>query len=108
MPGLYDRIALRGETQNPISSHLVKALIYLVARGVLTGSQAKAAIEARLRIPLTTAETTDFTNIVAQVGAQGTNLLKLDYCERMDALNICIETGVFANEATWRNQLGIT
>ena len=107
MAGLYDRIALRGETSNPIPSHLAKALIYLVARGIVTGAQARTALEARLKTPLSAAEATDFSNIVTQIGAQGTNTLKLDYCERMDALNVSIEMGVFSNEAAWRSQLGI-
>jgi hypothetical protein len=107
--GLYSRIA---ERDNPsfdaISAHLTKALLYLVVRGVLTGAQAKTALEGKLRVPLTTAETTDFSNIVTQANAQATTILKVDYLERLDALNICVESGVLTNEGTWRSQLGIT
>ena len=109
MAGLYDRIAIRGEiNSDPIGSHITKALIYLVARGIVTGAQARTALEAKLRTPLTAAEKTDFTNIVTQIAAQATNVLKLDYVERMDAMNIAIEIGVFSNEARWRSELGIT
>lgn len=108
MAGLYSRIAERGNPAfDAISSHLSKALLYLVVRGVLTGAQARTALDGKLRVPLTTAEATDFANIVAQANAQATTILKVDYLERLDALNICIEMGVLTNEATWRNQLGI-
>jgi hypothetical protein len=108
MAGLYSRIADRSNPAfDPISSHLAKALMYLVVRGVITGAQAKTALETKLRVPLTTAESTDFANIAAQANAQAKTVLKVDYLERLDALNICIETGVLTNEATWRSELGI-
>lgn len=107
MSGLWDRLAVRGEGANPLSAHTVKAVIYLVGRGLFTDAQARTKLDATLRTPLTAPEIADFTAILAVLAGQPSAAAKLDYLERIDALSICAEKGLITTEATWRSELGI-
>lgn len=107
MAGLWNSIADRSEGADPLSAHLVKAAIYLAARGLFTAVQVRDALNARLRVPLTAAEETDLSAILT-AAQQGTATARLDYLERIDALNIAAEMGVLTSESVWRAQLGIS
>ena len=107
MSGLWNRLADRGEMDDPLSAHTLKAVIYLVARGIFTGAQARAKLETRLRTQLTAAEVQDLLAILAVLQGQASAAAKLDYLERVHALAICAETGLMVSEATWRSELGI-
>jgi hypothetical protein len=107
MAGLWNRIVDRGEFDDPLSSHLVKAAVYLAVRGVFTPVQIRDALNGTLRNPLTTAELADLNAILTNAAA-GTATEKIDYLERVDALNISAEGGVLQSEAVWRAQLGLS
>lgn len=107
MSGLWNRLADRGETGDPLSAHMLRAVVYLVARNVFTPAQARTKLESRLHVALTAAEAQDLSNILTVFQGLGTAAAKLDYLERIHALAICVETGLLTSEATWRSELGI-
>lgn len=103
MAGIWDRI-IPGEDR--LSSHLLKAAIYLRVRNVFTSQQILNALNSRLATPLDSAAETDLLNVVTQASA-GAAAAKLDYLERWDAVNIAAEAGLLTSEATYRSELGI-
>ena len=107
MAGLWDRVANRGYTDDPVASVWVSSAVYLVARGVFTGAQAKAALESRMRDPFSPDAVTDFTQILDNAST-GTLAEKLDYLLRLQSLLLMVESKLLTNETVWRNQLGLT
>jgi hypothetical protein len=103
MAGIFDRIK---PSEDRLSSHLLKAAIYLRVRGVFTSQQILSALNKQLTTPLGAAAQTDLTNVITNALA-GTATAKLDYLERWDAVNIAAEAGMLTNEATYRSELGI-
>ena len=103
MAGIWDRI-IPGDDR--LSSHLLKAAIYLGVRGVFSDAQIRDALNAQLQTPLDAAAETDLL-AVKTAAATGSAAAKLDYLERWDALNIAAEVGALTSEVTYRSQLGI-
>jgi len=104
MAGLFDRITL-GDGTDRVPVHFVKAAVYLQVRGVFTQQQILNGINSKLTAPLDAAAETDLTNICTQA-ATGAAAAKLDYLERLDALNITAENDLIG-ENVWRTQLNI-
>jgi hypothetical protein len=102
MAGIYDRVA-PGRDRIPI--HFIKAAVYLQVRGVFTTAQIRDGINSLLETPLDAQAETDLLNICTQAAA-GTAAAKLDYLERLDALNLITENS-FITENVYRTQLGI-
>lgn len=106
MSGLWNRLTDRGEMDDPLGGRAVKAIVYLVGRGLFTGAQARGKLDSTLRVPLTAAEIADLTALLGVLAAQPNATAKLDYLERVDALSICAERKL-VTEAQWRSELGI-
>jgi len=106
MSGIWNRVHRSGVNGDYLSSHLLKAAIYLSVRGVFTNSQIIDALNSGLRTPLSGQELTDLEAMLLNA-TQGTATAKLDYLERFDALNIAAEAGLLSNESTYRTQMGI-
>lgn len=104
MAGIWDRIVPAAE--NRINVHLIKAAIYLGVRGVFSDAQIAAALDTQTPEPLSIAAKNDLVAIKTEA-TTGAAAAKLDYLERLDALNIAVECGALTNEATYRTQLGI-
>ena len=108
MAGLWDRIVTRGAGASPLPVATVRAVVYLVARGVVSGQQARDAVNSRLgNRPLTFEESADLAAVIAQIGLLPTPIEKIDYVERFDSLNICAEAGILRDESVWRAQLNL-
>lgn len=103
MAGIFDRIK---PSEDRLSSHLLKAAIYLRGRNVFTSQQILTALNSKLVTPLDAAAQADLTNVITQA-TTGSATVKLDYLERWDAVNIAAEAGLLTNEATYRSELGI-
>jgi hypothetical protein len=84
----------------------VKAAVYLSVRGVFTNQQILNALNSKLTTPLAGQELTDLQTILTNANT-GTATAKLDYLERIDALNIAVEMGVLTSEAVYRTQAGL-
>lgn len=108
MAGIWNRVADRGENDAPLGSLQLWSVVYLVGRGVFTGTQAKDHINVTLPAnkQLTAPEATDLNNILTQAQS-GVATAKLDYMLRLQALLILVESGLLTNEATFRSELGI-
>lgn len=104
MAGIYDRVAPGG---NRISSHLLKAAVYLRSRGVFTSPQILSGLNTATSVPLSAAAEADLNTVLTNA-TTGTAIEKIDYLERWDALNIAVEAGLLTNEATYRTQAGLT
>lgn len=104
MAGIWERIK---PSNDRMSSHLLKAAIYLRVRGIFTNQQIINALNSTVTTPLDAAAETDLTTIIANAGT-GTATAKLDYLERWDAVNIAAESGLLTNEATYRSELGLS
>lgn len=104
MAGIWNRI-IPGEDR--ISAHLVKAAIYLGARGVFTDQQILNGLNSKLTAPLDASAQADMAAVRTLITNASTTQAKLDILERFDALNIAAEAGVLTSEATYRTQLGI-
>lgn len=109
MAGIWNRVYDRGEGDAPLSGATVWAAVYLVGRGVFTGTQAKNALDSHLpeSKKLTTAETADLTQILANAQS-GVATAKLDYMLRLQAMLSLVEVHLLENEATFRSELGLT
>lgn len=108
MAGIWNRVADRGENDAPVASLTLWSAVYLVGRGVFTAAQARDHLNATLPSDkqLTAQEITDLNNIMTAAG-QGAATAKLDYMLRLQALMILVETGLLANEAPFRSELGL-
>ena len=108
MAGIWNRVHDRGENDAPLPSLIVWSVVYLVGRGVFTGAQAKAALDAELPVgkKLTTEEVADLTTILNNAQA-GVATAKLDYMLRLQAMLMLVESRVLNSEATFRNELGL-
>lgn len=104
MAGIWERIK---PSNDRMSSHLLKAAIYLRVRGIFTNQQIINALNSTVTTPLDAAAETDLTTIIANAGT-GTATAKLDYLERWDAVNIAAESGLLTSEATYRSELGLS
>lgn len=104
MAGIWDRII--PSSNDRLAVHLVKAAIYLRGRNVFTSNQILNGLNSQLTTPLDANAQTDLTNIITQA-TTGSATAKLDYLERLDAMNVAVEDGLLTNEATWRSELGI-
>lgn len=105
MAGIFDRVK-PGEDR--VSSHLLKAGMYLAVEGTFTDQQIITAINSKLETALGTAAQTDLATVRAAITAASTLQAKLNLFELFDALNIAVEMGVLTNEATYRSKLGIS
>ena len=105
MAGIWNRI-VRSEDSDCLSSHLIKAAVYLSVRGVFTNQQILNALNSKLRNDLSGQEITDLETILTNANT-GTATAKLDYLERIDALNIAVEMGVLTSEDVYRTQAGL-
>jgi hypothetical protein len=105
MAGIWNRI-VRSEDSDCLSSHLIKAAVYLSVRGVFTNQQILNALNSKLRTDLSGQEITDLGTILTNANT-GTATAKLDYLERIDALNIAVEMGVLTSEDVYRTQAGL-
>ena len=107
MAGIWNRIYDRGsEDSDPLPSSLIAASIYLVTRNVYTATQARDALNATLRNPLTTDELTDLNQMITNAST-GTATSRLDYMFRIDALCVAVEMHALTNEASFRSELGL-
>lgn len=108
MAGIWNRVYDRGEFDAPLSSATLWGVVYLVGRGVFTGTQARDHLNAKLPAnkQLTAAEATDLNNILTQAQA-GVATAKLDYMLRLQALLTLVEVRLLENEAVFRAELGI-
>jgi hypothetical protein len=105
MAGIWNRI-VRSEDSDCLSSHLIKSAVYLSVRGVFTNQQILNALNSKLRTDLSGQEITDLGTILTNANT-GTATAKLDYLERIDALNIAVEMGVLTSEDVYRTQAGL-
>ena len=106
MSGIWDRLIPGGELADRIPAHTLQAAIYLVGRGIITGTQARAIVNGRITTPLSATAETDLANIVTQAGT-GTATAKLDYMLRLHCISHMVEIGALTVEATFRSELGI-
>ena len=106
MSGIWNRVVERGELSDPLGSAILVAAIYLVARGVFSGTQVRDALNGQLRDPLTVSELADLNTILTNA-ATGSATVKLDYLMRIESLLVAAETGFLTNEATFRTQAGL-
>lgn len=104
MAGIWNRI-IPGEDR--VSSHLLKAAMYLSVRGVFTDQNLLSAINSKLATPLDAQSVADLSTIKSAIVAASTLQAKLDLFERFDALNIAVENGVLQSETVYRTQMGI-
>ena len=102
MAGIYDRL-IPGNDR--LAVHFVKAAVYMNVRGVFTPAQILNGMNSLLEEPLSAEAVTDLTNICTQA-ATGAAAAKLDYLERLDALNLLCENNMIS-ENVYRTQLGI-
>jgi len=102
MAGIYDRL-IPGNDRIPI--HFIKAAVYLQVRGVFSQQQILNGLNSLLDTPLDSAAETDLLNICANA-ATGAAAAKLDYLERLDAVNLIAENDMIG-ENVYRTQLGI-
>lgn len=107
MAGIWDRIRNRGENDDPIASLTLVGTMYLVVRNIITGVQARDALNATLSAPLTVAEIADLNQLATQFGT-GTTTAKMDLMWRLQSMCIAAEVGLLNNEATFRSELGLT
>ena len=107
MSGIWNRIIPGGENADRLNVHLIKAAVYLVGRGAFTAQQALDGLNSQLSSPLSGQEITDLNAILTNLNGQSSAVLKIDYLERVDALNIAVENGILTDEAVYRAQLGI-
>jgi hypothetical protein len=107
MAGLWNRLAAPSEGADRISAHLLKASMFLAARGIFSDQQLLQGINRTLANPLTAQEIADLGTIRASIVNAATLADKVEKIEIFDALNIAAESGALTNEAVYRAQLGI-
>jgi hypothetical protein len=105
MPGIYERVK-QGAPDN-ITVHTLRAMLHAKVKGVLDGNQIREKIDADLDNPLTAAEITDLSGIVAKMDSLVLPVEKLEYLLWFESVGMMVETGVITSEATMRTQLGI-
>jgi hypothetical protein len=105
MPGIYERV--KQDAQDRIAVHLLRAMLHAKVKGVLSGNQIREKLDETITVPLTAAEITDLSGIVAKMDSLVLPVEKLEYLLWFESIGMMVETGAITSEATMRTQLGI-
>lgn len=106
MAGIYDRISNSAEDNIPVN-YLV-SLFKVYAEGLITLTQLKGALNAKLDGALTASEDTDISNIATVISRLATSLEKAGYVSILLGLVHCKEAdSTLISESAFRTKLGI-
>ena len=106
MAGIWERVAKRGERDDPIGSLTLSAAIYFASRDMFTPRQVRNKLERTTTTPLTDEDEADLAAIITQAKT-GTAAARVDYLLRVQTVLIAAETGMINSETVFRTELGI-
>jgi hypothetical protein len=105
MSGLYDRLGSNSNTKIPI--HYFNGVMVVINEGVVADAAAAIVkLNNRLSVELTAQDSTDLTNIVAQLDAKATTTDKLQYILLVGAVSEAVESDDLT-DGQFRSILGI-